>query len=255
VICARPTCGKAMGEDEKFGYDMRLRGLPQRRYFCSDGHSLTTGVEEALAKKEVVPLEMRLRALTCQRCDAPLVRRRVDAKYCLPCVRLVDVERLRRERAERAAARAAEPPRCRNGHLVTPETTIVEKKGTKRCLICRTAAWHRSAQQPQRKAQQAAWRARVRARRTHCRAGHLLDEGNTYLHTSGARICRQCRADRATGRLAGSSNREPNKHCRRGHAYGESNPYRRGKWCVVCRTEQQVRRLEQMSSGMLVAAY
>jgi hypothetical protein len=175
VICARPTCGKAMGEDEKFGYDMRLRGLPQRRYFCSDGHSLTTGVEEALAKKEVVPLEMRLRALTCQRCDAPLVRRRVDAKYCLPCVRLVDVERLRRERAERAAARAAEPPRCRNGHLVTPETTIVEKKGTKRCLICRTAAWRRSAEQPQRKSQQAAWRARVRARRTHCRAGHLLD--------------------------------------------------------------------------------
>lgn len=42
-----------------------------------------------------------------------------------------------------------------------------------------------------------------RALHTHCRRGHLLDQGNTYIQPStGARHCRICRRDRQRKRAA-----------------------------------------------------
>jgi hypothetical protein len=109
MTCPKATCGKAMGEDEKFGYDMRLLGLPQRRYYCSDGHSLTTGIPAAAdLEPKIVPGQYRhlagqTRRLANLQPEAPKVPRLENV--------------------------------CRNGHPRTEENTHVGPDG-RRCRVC-----------------------------------------------------------------------------------------------------------------------
>jgi hypothetical protein len=224
MTCPKATCGKAMGEDEKFGYDMRLLGLPQRRYYCSDGHSLTTGIPAAAdLEPKIVPGQYRhlagqTRRLANLQPEAPKVPRLEnvcrnghprteenthvgpDGRRCRVCQR------------DFVAFRRSQSTACRRGHVYTPETMRMRVDGSRRCLVClansEVGRWKRMPLDARAK-RNARERAARRQRRAHA--------------------------------------------CIRGHAYGESNPYRRGKWCVVCKTEQQVQRLERMSVGLVAA--
>ena len=42
----------------------------------------------------------------------------------------------------------------------------------------------------------------VWANKTHCPQGHAYDEGNTYIRSNGARMCRECLRQRNTARRA-----------------------------------------------------
>jgi hypothetical protein len=255
VRCAKPTCGKAMGEDEKFGYDMRLLGLPQRRYYCSDGHSVTTGIP-ALADLEpkIVPGQYAdLEGARQQR-----VRVEVKKGECTNCARAQEQYAVNcKLHGGPGYAVLHQGERCRNGHERTMENTFVGNDGHRRCRECqRDFAAIREA-----------------ARRSgpdvpHCRRGHPYTPENVRIRKDGSRRCLMCLTASDVGRWGRMTAEERAKRlareqvsrrerraraCRRGHAYNESNPYQQGKWCVVCKNEQQVQRLERMSVGLVAA--
>jgi hypothetical protein len=58
MICTLDNpCGAAAFPDLAFNRDMQLYGLPQRRYRCLAGHSMTVGLPEGLAATVPSPPE------------------------------------------------------------------------------------------------------------------------------------------------------------------------------------------------------
>ena len=56
MICSLDNpCGAAAFPDVAFNRDMQLYGLPQRRYRCLAGHSMTLGLPEGLAATVASP--------------------------------------------------------------------------------------------------------------------------------------------------------------------------------------------------------
>ena len=58
MICTLDNpCGAAVFPDLAFNRDMQLYNLPQRRYRCLAGHSMTVGIPEGLAATVPSPPE------------------------------------------------------------------------------------------------------------------------------------------------------------------------------------------------------
>lgn len=78
------------------------------------------------------------------------------------------------------AAQNARKTKCKSGHPLSGDNTIIDKKGHRHCREC-TNALKRSYYQPTE-----------RKKRTHCRRGHLMDEANSAYWSPGVRTCRAC---------------------------------------------------------------
>jgi hypothetical protein len=90
---------------------------------------------------------------------------------------------------------AARPNACIRGHARTPETTRVNKAGSRYCLICvRDASRRRGRPQP------------PKVRPTHCRRGHQLVEPNLLasMVKDGLYRCRACRLAQSNAKRARS---------------------------------------------------
>lgn len=90
---------------------------------------------------------------------------------------------------------------CPQGHPYDEANTYRAKSGARLCRACHRD-WMRSyaaGRRDEMKAKNKAWRDQKRIRlaaenaaRTHCDAGHALDEANTFLRL-GKRLCLTCR--------------------------------------------------------------
>ena len=96
--------------------------------------------------------------------------------------------------------------------------------------------------------------------KTHCPQDHPYDEVNTYVSSTGARLCRACHREKKAARRREAGAGVPNSqktHCPQGHPYDEVNTFiSKEGWrqCKACRREQstsnqRVRRTEQKESA------
>lgn len=75
---------------------------------------------------------------------------------------------------------------CKNGHDRTPENTLVQPDGLRRCLICRRETNRRFAKTRPSRDQT----------KSKCVHGHLLSEDNVKVDSRGARRCIACNGTR-----------------------------------------------------------
>jgi hypothetical protein len=92
-----PRCRALTREDNQFTADAQVYGCPQRRWLCSNGHSVYTGLPDTtLPSRMVTPaVRVRGRAVTkrCAYCAEPF-EGSTQQKYCSEvCIRARDVER------------------------------------------------------------------------------------------------------------------------------------------------------------------
>lgn len=84
------------------------------------------------------------------------------------------------------AAINARKKACKRGHPFTEENTGKATRG-RACRKCKREAQYRWAAANPEKARRSGISS------THCEAGHLMDEANTYTYPSGRPACRACR--------------------------------------------------------------
>lgn len=84
---------------------------------------------------------------------------------------------------------------CAWGHQWTPENTHIDSRGTRICRACRRLRMRRSRNGGVDRVDMPL-RAQP-SRKERCVHGHLLDDENTYVSSTGKRGCRACRRLRA----------------------------------------------------------
>lgn len=77
-------------------------------------------------------------------------------RRCEICLRNNEQRRVTRRRTKRAAARAARPALCKNGHSLVGRNVFVDFRGYQKCRECRNAAMrrHRATRSARRRATQ-----------------------------------------------------------------------------------------------------
>lgn len=95
-----------------------------------------------------------------------------------------------------------------------------------------------------------------RRQRTHCRAGHPLDESNTQFDRRGYKVCAECHRQSSRRTHVKKRALTPSKpnwqstktHCPHGHHYSEENTYNRptgGRVCRICTFNRNKNRKER----------
>ncbi len=114
---------------------------------------------------------------------------RCHVRRCINPVHLEPVTgRVNALRGKGSAAAHARKTHCPKGHPYDLLNTYVDPAGRRHCRECsrtKVNAWKRK--------QRASRPSRARGTETHCPAGHLYDEVNTYRSPRGDRQCRICR--------------------------------------------------------------
>ena len=114
------------------------------------------------------------------------------------CVRFDHLEPVtHRENVLRGVAPSAVHARqtcCSAGHPFTHDNTYRTRVGHRRCKTCHKV-WTRAAAD-RRGVQRDEHGRAVRARKTHCKQGHPMEEGTVYHAANGVRLCIACTKER-----------------------------------------------------------
>lgn len=94
--------------------------------------------------------------------------------------------------SERKRNPASLKTHCVHGHQYTPENTVIDKSGRRRCRTCK----NEEARRRYKGARGSKFGTVARAEKTHCPHGHEFSEENTYLNPNGSKECVICRRDR-----------------------------------------------------------
>lgn len=159
---------------------------------------------------------------------------------------------------------------CLRGHEFTPENTILNAKGHRKCRQCeaiRRAKRRVTHGDRIREQKRAAWKRQVEAEgrvytpkgprerrgtRTHCAYGHERTPENTIYDATGRRRCAVCRREQALARYRQKREAQGQRyfpggvrtHCYNGHELTPENTVYEGRnrvrRCKTCREQYQV---------------